>query len=150
MALLMNLELKQGGAGPATYYQLVDLPSLQDELHLLSNMPNTGDLDPDAIVLPAELQKHLAELTPKVRRDKLWPLIVWLCALRPYNAEQLAAQLAGQQVKTLKSMHLNPLREQEELIGYTHPEVTNHPQQAYKATPKGLNWLKQQGIKVDV
>ncbi|HEY9745619.1 MAG TPA: ATP-binding protein [Oculatellaceae cyanobacterium] len=161
--------LKQGGAGPATYYRLVDQTDFQ-ELPLFSNISNTGDLssntgdlrsntgdlssntgdlDPDAVELPTDLQKHLAELTPKARRDKLWPLIVWLCALRPYKAEQLAVLLAGRQVKTLKSMHLNPLRAQEELIGYTHPEVANHPEQAYKATPKGLNWLKQQGIRVD-
>ena len=65
--------------------------------------------------LPFGLQQLLDNLTPKARRAKLWPVIVWLCALR----------------------------------AYTHPEVVNHPEQAYRVTAKGLSWLKQQGICVD-
>ena len=88
-------------------------------------------------------------LTPKARKDKVWPVILWLCALRPYKAEQLATLLAGRQVTALKSTHLNPLREQEGLIGYTHPEVVNHPEHAYKTTTTGLQWLIQHGIDIN-
>lgn len=163
--------LEQGGAGSATYYRLTDKNMAEDELPLFAEndsntgeliantgelIANTGDLAANAgdLIantgeLPVDLQKKLGALTPKARKQKMWPLIVWLCALRPYSAEQLATLLDGRQVKTLRSAHLNPLREQEGLIDYTHPEVINHPEQAYQVTAKGLNWLKQQGICVD-
>ena len=156
--------LEQGGAGSATYYRLTDKNMAENDLPLFaandSNtgelIANTGDLAANAgdLIantgeLPVDLQKKLGALTPKARKHKMWPLIVWLCALRPYSAEQLATLLDGRQVKTLRSAHLNPLREQEGLIDYTHPEVINHPEQAYQVTAKGLNWLKQQGICVD-
>ncbi|NLW05375.1 MAG: ATP-dependent DNA helicase RecG, partial [Pseudomonadaceae bacterium] len=156
--------LEQGGAGSATYYRLNNKNINEDELPLFaandSNTgdltpytgdltPNTGDLAPNTGDLPAGLQKKLGALTPKARKHKVWPVLVWLCALRPYTAEQLSTLLDGRQVKTLRSAHLNPLREQEKLIAYTHPEVINHPEQAYQVTAKGLSWLKQQGIHVD-
>lgn len=149
--------LEQGGAGSATYYRLTDTNMAENDLPLFaandSNTgdlaANTGDLITNTSELPADLQKKLGALTPKARKQKMWPLIVWLCALRSYSAEQLATLLDGRQVKTLKSAHLNPLREQEGLIDYTHPEVINYPEQAYRVTAKGLNWLKQQGICVD-
>lgn len=163
--------LEQGGAGSATYYRLTDTNMAENDLplfaandsntgDLISNTgdltantgdlaANAGDLITNTSELPADLQKKLGALTPKARKQKMWPLIVWLCALRSYSAEQLATLLNGRQVKTLKSAHLNPLREQEGLIDYTHPEVINHPEQAYRVTSKGLSWLKQQGICVD-
>ena len=142
--------LEQGGAGSATYYRLIDKDLAENELPLFAdNNSNTGDLSANTGDLPVGLQKKLDVLTPKARKNKMWPLIVWLCALRPHSAEQLAALLDGRQVKTLKSAHLNPLREKEKLIAYTHPEVINHPEQAYQVTAKGLSWLKQQGICVD-
>lgn len=156
--------LEQGGAGSATYYRLTDKNMAENDLplcaandsntgELIANTgdlaANAGDLIANTGELPVDLQKKLSALTPKARKHKMWPLIVWLCALRPYSAEQLATLLDGRQVKTLRSAHLNPLREQEGLIDYTHPEVINHPEQAYQVTAKGLNWLKQQGICVD-
>lgn len=156
--------LEQGGAGSATYYRLTDKNMAENDLplfaandsntgELIANTgdlaANAGDLAANTGELPVDLQKKLGALTPKARKHKMWPLIVWLCALRPYSAEQLATLLDGRQVKTLRSAHLNPLREQEGLIDYTHPEVINHPEQAYQVTAKGLNWLKQQGICVD-
>lgn len=149
--------LEQGGAGSATYYRLADTNMLKGDL-----APNTDDLAPNADdlapnaddlilntdELPFGLQRLINELTPKARKEKLWPVIVWLCALRAYKTEQLAV-LLNRQVIALRSSHLNPLREHEKLIAYTHPEVVNHPEQAYQVTSKGLNWLKQQGICVD-
>lgn len=142
--------LEQGGAGSATYYRLASKSMAENKVPLFTaNDSNTGDLTANTGDLPADLTKKLNTLTPKARKDKMWPLLVWLCALRPYSAEQLATLLDGRQVKSLKSAHLNPLREQEGLISYTHPEVINHPEQAYQVTAKGLSWLKQQGICVD-
>ncbi|MDP3815335.1 ATP-binding protein [Pseudomonas sp.] len=155
--------LVKGGAGPATYYQLAELPGLPlfqtEPADAGEHEANTGDLgantgDPDANTgdlgantgdLPEPLSAALAALSPKARQDKLWPLILWLCALHPQRAEQLANSL-GRQVKTLKSSHLNPLREQQGLLQYLHPEVINHPQQAYVTSAAGRLWLAEQGI----
>src|SRR5690606_29127518 len=76
--------------------------------------PNTEDLAPNTGELPSVLQQQLDALTPKARKGTVRPLLVWLCALRPYTAEQLA-ELLNRQVAALRSAHLNPLREQEEL-----------------------------------
>lgn len=162
--------LEQGGAGSATYYRLNDKNMNENELPLFAAndsdtgdlAANTGDLAVNAgdlasnadnfalntDELPIGLQQRLDELTPKARKEKIRPVIVWLCALRAYKTEQLAT-LLNRQVTALRSAHLNPLREQEKLIVYTHPEVINHPEQAYQVTPKGLSWLKEQGIHVD-
>ena len=170
--------LIKGGAGPATYYQLADSSKYADELPLFADPvmldpnntgdlganagdlganagdlgANTGDLGPNPgnqELLPAALVNRIHSLGPKPRKTILRPIIVWLCALRPYKAEQLAELLAGRQVTALKGSHLNPLREQDGLIGYTHPEVVNHPEQAYTTTLKGINWLKEQGIDIE-
>ncbi|WP_276677567.1 ATP-binding protein [Thalassolituus oleivorans] len=154
--------LVKGGAGPATYYQLADWSENQGELPLFGSQKsantgdlstntgdlstNTGDLDGNRSHLPKLLEQRIRELTPKARQGQLWPVIVWLCALHPYKAEQIASLLGGRSDKSLKSSHLNTLREQKQLIAYRYPEVINHPDQAYQATEKGLQWLKDQGI----
>ena len=147
--------LEQGGAGPATYYQLAQRLKNDDQLMLFpvnedvfteANTsdfgPNTSDLGPNTseLDLPDELKQMIDRLTPKARKESLWPVIVWLCSLQPYKAEQLAAQLS-RKVGPLKNAHLNVLRENEGLIEYLYPEVINHPNQAYKTTEKGLEWL---------
>ena len=154
--------LEQGGAGPATYYQLAQRLKNDDQLMLFpvnedvfteantsdfdpntSDLgPNTSDLGPNTseLDLPDELKQMIDRLTPKARKESLWPVIVWLCSLQPYKAEQLAAQLS-RKVGPLKNAHLNVLRENEGLIEYLYPEVINHPNQAYKTTEKGLEWL---------
>lgn len=139
-----NLLIK-GGAGSATYYEL----AMQDELPLFSIAhANTSDLASNTSDLPAELVEKIEALTSKARKEKLWPVIVWLCALRPYKADQLAHRLE-RRVSSLKTGHLNELREEEGLICYTHPEVPNHPEQAYQTTEEGRVWLQQQGIHID-
>ena len=154
--------LERGGAGPATYYQLAQRLKNDDQLMLFpvnedvfteANTsdfdPNTSDFDPNTsdlgpntseLDLPDELKQMIDRLTPKARKESLWPVIVWLCSLQPYKAEQLAAQLS-RKVGPLKNAHLNVLRENEGLIEYLYPEVINHPNQAYKTTEKGLEWL---------
>lgn len=155
--------LEQGGAGSATYYRLIDKNLTDNGVSLFtandsntedlaSNTedlaPNTEDLTLSPTDLPEALQHRLDELTPKARKEKVWPVIVWLCALQNYKTEQ-SATLLNRQVAALRTSHLNPLREQEKLISYTYPEVINHPEQAYQVTAKGLNWLKKQGICIE-
>jgi len=152
--------LRKGGAGPATYYQL-SVPntppvSCMSATNTGDLIPNTGDLTPNTgdlntlqedFPLPPALTEKISELTPKARKESLWPVIVWLCALRPIKAEQLAGILK-RQVTALKENHLNILRTQEGLIEYRHSEIKNHPEQAYQTTSKGVEWLRQQGIVI--
>ncbi|GGW69272.1 ATP-binding protein [Vreelandella hamiltonii] len=155
--------LVKGGAGPATYYQLADWSFDLGELPLFHSQEavntgdlgvntgdlgaNKGDLSVNAGDLPDALALRIEELTPKTRKDKLWPVILWLCALRPYKAEQLASLLGGRSVKSLKSTHLNVMREHEKMLAYLFAEVVNHPDQAYQTTEKGIQWLREQGIE---
>jgi hypothetical protein len=45
--------------------------------------PDAGDLGLNAGDLPVELRNRLTILTAKARVDKLWPVILWLCATQP-------------------------------------------------------------------
>ena len=160
--------LVKGGGGPSTYYQLAELPVLPlfeapqtsspCELNATSTLnasdlganasdlgANASDLGADTSELPPPLLAAIASLPPKPRKEKLWPLILWLCAIRPQSAEQLATQL-NRQVVSLKTRHVNPLRERQGLLEYVHPEVINHPQQAYRTTEAGRAWLAEQGV----
>ncbi|MBC3933729.1 hypothetical protein H8K47_00015 [Undibacterium sp. CY7W] len=137
--------------------QLRNLPELPlfDGVDTSDLTPNTSDLDSntsdlrgDASDLPPELLTAMATLGTKPRREKLWPVIIWLCAIRSHTAEELAARLGNRQVTALKSQHLSLLREQEKLLQYSYPEVVNHPQQAYVTTAAGRAWLAEQGITV--
>lgn len=102
---------------------------------------NAGDLDQ----LPEQLSEMINALSPRARKDKIRSIILWLCAIQPMKAESLAG-LLNRKIKALKESHLNILRDQDGFIEYLYPEVVNHPGQAYKATSKGKEWLKQQGI----
>ena len=118
---------------------------------------NTSDLDANTSdlyssihkleALPDALKEAIQKLTRKSRKDKLHPVLLWLCAIRAYKAEQLA-KLLSRQIASLKSQHLNYLRETLGFLQYTYPEVMNHPEQAYTTTEAGKIWLKEQGIEV--
>jgi ATP-dependent DNA helicase RecG len=151
--------LVRGGAGPSIYYQLAQLPPLPlfdgsepsaNTSDLGANTSdlgvNTSDLNSNTGDLPEALRERIASLTPKARQGKLWPVILWLCALHTSRAETLAA-LLGRQVTHLKTGHLTELRKQG-LLDYLHPEVINHPEQAYVTTPAGRTWLRQQGVEL--
>ncbi|WP_245587955.1 ATP-binding protein [Carnimonas nigrificans] len=144
--------LVKGGAGPATYYRLSELSELPafaaNDANTSDLNANTSDLNANTSDLPLALRQRLAQPTPKARKESLWPVITWLCAIKPLKAEQLASQL-GRTVTALKTAHLNKLREQEGLLDYLHTEVVNHPEQAYQITEKGRQWLAQQGIELD-
>ncbi|WP_417614407.1 ATP-binding protein [Oceanisphaera sp.] len=150
--------LVKGGAGPATYYQLAGwqaLPLLAAPGANTSELgentselgENTSELGANTSELPPLLLERIAELTPKARKDKLWPVILWLCATRPYKADELAS-LLNRKITPLKTSHLSKLRDQQGLLDYLHPEVVNHPEQAYRTTAAGISWLQQQGITI--
>lgn len=144
--------LVKGGAGPATYYRLSELSDLPlfaaNDANTSDLGANTSDLGANTSDLPSALRQRLAQLTPKARKENLWPVIVWLCAIKPLKAEQLASQF-DRTVTALKTAHLKKLRKQEGLLDYLHTEVVNHPDQAYHTTAKGLGWLKAQGIDIE-
>ena len=149
--------LKQGGAGASTYYQLSVMSSLPlfDDTNasdLASNTGdfnlNTSDLSVNTDDLPEALHDAIKALTPKARKDALWPIIIWLCALRPMSADKIA-QIIGRKTNALKASHLTLLREKQNYIQYLYPEVINHPEQAYISTESGKQWLKQQTIYSD-
>jgi ATP-dependent DNA helicase RecG len=113
---------------------------------------NSGDLGESSEAIPTEpgipaaLAQRIVDLTPKARRQKLWPVILWLCAIERFSADSLAKKL-GKHAPSLKDRHLNALREQQ-LIEYTIPEAVNHPDQAYVTTQEGLDWLAAHEITV--
>lgn len=156
----MRRLLVKGGAGPSTYYQLAVLPELplfqagtgdpvQDAGEPMINADDlatdASDLATNTGDLPEGLRRALDTLTPKARQERLWPVIVWLCAIRPHSAEQLG-RLLDRQATHLKVKHLKPLRIEAGYLQYTHPEVINHPEQAYQTTAAGRAWLARQGI----
>lgn len=153
--------LVQGGASSATYYQLRAAPDLplfdaENRSEQLVNVSefgvnaselgvNVSEFDVNASELPPFLRTMMEELSSKPRKEKLWPVIVSLCAVRAYRAEQLADLLGGRQVTALKSQHLSRLRKNG-WLQYVYPEVINHPQQAYVTTEAGRLWLHEQGV----
>ena len=138
--------LVQGGSGSTTYYQLHPMPgsTLIGSTNSGDLSANSGDLSANGGELPMALVQAMQALTPKVRKERLWIVIVWLCAIQAHGSEQLAARL-GRQTTPLKR-HLYVLRDQLGLLQYTYPEVVNHPQQAYIATDAGRAWLIEHDI----
>jgi len=135
----LNL-LVRGGSGSTTYYQLAKTYA-DESTPVTSGAMNTGDLGSNTGDLPLELEEELRRLSPKARREKLWPLILKLCAIRARTASELA-QLLGRQLGALKASHLNVLRTERAYLKYLYPEVVNHPKQAYVLTHEGKLWLE--------
>jgi hypothetical protein len=79
--------------------------------------------------LPPDLQQRIAELGSRPG-EKIRPLILELCAIRPLPASQLAAILGDRNPRALKREHLEPMRSSGQL-SYLYPEMERHPQQAY-------------------
>lgn len=85
-------------------------------------------------LLSAELKKQIAELGERPG-ERIRPLILELCALRPFSATELAQILGGRHPKSIKQNHLEPMRIAGEL-DFLYPEMERHPQQAYRLRPK--------------
>ncbi|KTD20333.1 helix-turn-helix domain-containing protein [Legionella londiniensis] len=150
--------IEKGGSGRNTYYKPTHLlmsyhpPEHQnkDELNrndsnLMANSNdlnrNSSDLDANSSHLPDALREEIERLTPKSRHIR--PVILKLCLHHSYSADQMATIL-NRNASALKTKQLIPMCD-EGLITYTHPEVRNHPNQAYAITEKGRQWLKNKG-----
>ncbi|MDR9497870.1 MAG: ATP-binding protein [Hydrogenovibrio sp.] len=161
--------LKQGGAGASTYYQLVALPKMplfteskasdlgtdrtdlgSDRTDLGSDRTDLGsdrtDLGSDRIERYAEINKKIANLSARPRKEVLWPIIVELCLIEPQTIQGLAKRL-NRDITSIKQSYINPLRKQG-WLDYIYPDVVNHPEQAYMTTEAGKAWLIQQDIEV--
>jgi ATP-dependent DNA helicase RecG len=151
-----QLLIKQG-SGPTTYYQLSnggDLKPNGGDLKpnggdLKPNggdlKPNGGDLKPHSEFLSPIIVNAIAQLSSKARKKTLWPIILTLCAERPYNAEELAL-LFNREPRKFKTNHLNPLRSQG-LIEYFYPDNMHHPAQSYQTTAAGQTWLQKSAVE---
>jgi len=141
--------LNQKGKGSATYYlpgslfpeEEMDAPTHGSGLATQAGQHGTlagqhgtlaGRHVTLGIDLPPDLNQRIAELGSRPG-EKIRPLILELCALRPLPASQLAAILGDRNPRALKREHLEPMRSSGQLA-YLYPEMERHPQQAYLTT----------------
>jgi ATP-dependent DNA helicase RecG len=134
--------LEAKGKGRATYYipgeELLRLmtppPSLMTPPpglmtpppSLMTPPPGQGKGEP----LPQSLAERIKNLGHRASDKKeIKSIILELCSLRPFSLAQLAIIL-GRKERYLVKHFLRPLR-REGKLAYTHPEIPNHPQQAY-------------------
>ncbi len=104
-----------------------------------SRLDNEGELSD-------VLQEAIYRLSPKARASVIRSIILNLCFMKGYSAEEMGA-LLKRDVTNLKTRHLTPMRE-EGLIAYLYPEVVSHPNQAYVITKKGKQVLENKAQKL--
>jgi ATP-dependent DNA helicase RecG len=81
--------------------------------------------------LPINIQNIINDLPVRSNDpSQIEAAILVICEFRPYKSAELSAIL-GRSEKYLLRNFVTPLREAGQLE-YTHPEMPNHPQQAYK------------------
>lgn len=135
------------GKGVATYY--LPAPALlghQGEAPL-SQMPDALSHMPEAQPhmsqagtalfdgLPEDLRGELRSFGQRAEPERSRALILRLCRLHPWRAEELA-QLLGRDAAYLVRQHLTPLVETGQLV-HTIPEMPRHPEQAYRIAGTG-------------
>ena len=131
--------LKQMGRGSATYYIPTDLllgEGLSPMVEPLSTMVEPlSTMVPDVEVLRAGLSEDLlgriADLGRRGSPEQTLDLVVDLCRVREFSAEELAA-LLGRERKYVLNNYLRPLL-QEGRLAYSIPEQPRHPGQRYRA-----------------
>lgn len=143
--------LAQKGRGSATYYVPTERLSVQTE-GLSSNpkdLPsNLGSLssNPDALSsqfqveeearrvlladLPGELAARVGALGQRKPPEEVRTVVLDLCALRQWRAEELAI-LLKRNVEYVRQNYLRPLL-RDGSLSMTNPEEPNDPQQAYR------------------
>ena len=89
---------------------------------------------------------QLQGLAKKATKDKVHQIILILCSESATQAESIAKVL-NRNLNYVRTTYLAPLLK-EELLTYKFLKTPNHPEQAYLTTPKGREWLKQQGIEL--
>lgn len=81
--------------------------------------------------LPGELAAQVGAIGQRCPPEEVRGLVVALCQLRAYRAEELAMLLA-RNVETVRQNYLRPLLSARR-IQMTRPDVPNDPEQAYRA-----------------
>ncbi|MDP3929236.1 MAG: ATP-binding protein [Bacteroidota bacterium] len=107
-------------------------PDLQSK-NLSEPVENLSEPVDQALVhqLPEEIQRIVNDLPQRSNDPALVEAaILVICEYQPYKSVELSAIL-GRSEKYLLRNFLTRLREEGKLE-YTHPEMANHPQQAYK------------------
>lgn len=84
--------------------------------------------------LPGELAARVGALGKRSPPREVGNLVVALCALRPWPAEELAL-LMGRNVEYVRQNYLRPLMRAGR-IAMTRPDAPNDPEQAYRAVPR--------------
>lgn len=137
--------LQQKGKGRYTYYipnntcpywENADAPVKTETVpvdELSEPVPDVSEPVRDALVnqFPPEIIEKLPNYTGRIaNKDDLSEFICELCGYINLSINELAILLQKGE-KYLLSNFIKPLRESGKLE-YTHPEMPNHPQQAYK------------------
>ncbi len=81
--------------------------------------------------LPPELQEDLAALGRHRPQTELRDLVLAVCAVKPWRADELAL-LFGRRIQTMRQDYLRPLLRARRLV-MTRPDKPSDPKQAYRA-----------------
>ncbi|MDS4026945.1 MAG: ATP-binding protein [Candidatus Contendobacter sp.] len=141
--------LAQRGRGSATYYVPTDRlnvegqglssnpPALSSNPLALSSNPPALSSNPDDETrsqllneLPGALAARLGALGQRHPPDEVRQVVLDLCLLRPWRAEELAI-LLRRNPETVRQNYLRPLMRENRLT-MTNPDEPNDPQQAYR------------------
>ncbi|MDO9673682.1 ATP-binding protein [Glaesserella parasuis] len=159
--------LDKFGKGQYTFYLLSDLASniddkptklddkptkLDDKPTKLDDKPTKLDdkptkLDDKPTKLddkPTKLDELLEDLGNRSSFGQIRIVIAMLCLEQPCSAEFIAEKLNRNQQYVSKN-YLKKLIDSWYLT-YIYPEQPNHPEQAYRTTDKGREWLTEKGI----
>ena len=126
--------LNSKGRGKSTYYVPGKVLSTQP-LSLSTppiglSTPPPGLSTPPLHELPGELIEEITNLGKRVNDPQiLQSLITKICSIRPFKSVEIAA-LLGKREDYVKRKFLSVLIDSRELK-YLHPEMINHPEQAY-------------------
>lgn len=138
--------LQQMGKGSATYYLPTDrltgeglstqpeaLSTKGEGLSTMGEALSTMGPDIESIRagLSEELRSRVSDLGRRGSPDQLLDLVVDLCRVREFSAEELAA-LLGRDRKYVMNNYLRPLLQQGKVV-HTIPEQPRHPAQRYQA-----------------
>ncbi|MXO45414.1 hypothetical protein GNY93_03885 [Glaesserella parasuis] len=152
--------LDKFGKGQYTFYLLSDLASniddkptkLDDKPTKLDDKPTKLDdkptkLDDKPTKLddkPTKLDELLEDLGNRSSFGQISIVIAMLCLEQPCSAEFIAEKLNRNQQYVSKN-YLKKLIDSWYLT-YIYPEQPNYPEQAYRTTDKGREWLTEKGI----
>lgn len=88
-------------------------------------------------ILPAELRAKIDFLGKKASRESIEELILEICNYKPCSPEVLA-KILNRQSNHIYREYIKPLKDAGKL-GFTIPEMPNHPDQAYKTIISNSN-----------